>query len=462
MIRRPADAGSRPSGAPLTGGRAQPAEGPAVRTGAAGATHGGNGRGRVGASPRAPRPVGPGGTWGRARRCRHARASHSTPPPPHGAGPTRPRTSPRQPGRSPGAPGAGAPHGPPRWAAGRGCPAGRRPLTGAGRLINPRGDGQPPARLAGSVLVFSRPTLTAAEATGTAARPIVLPTPVAGRGEDYDIVDDGEGSESPSDWYANAYAVRAGRGGLPRDVPYADDPAIYNDGFDSIKVPAADEWLQAFDVPRSILRTDGMPIPFSPDDNVHATTFPTNSQDEQEARHWYCTVAWLQLAHNEALDGFHATDRSPDDAKQLLEFLLCSINRTYAIAASRYDYLALSESEPALAEAFTHSDAVPRNTLRGDGARRYLSRVIRQETHASAKIGAAERGFSYGNRAPSRYAGNEAAIGDGNRRPNRGGGSGHGGGGSGPSGGGGGGRGGGGTSGRGRGDGRGGRGGSRA
>jgi len=297
---------------------------------------------------------------------------------------------------------------------------------------------------------------------GSAARPVVFPTPAAGRAEDYDHVGDGEGSESPSDWYAHANAARAGRGGLPRHAQYTDDVAVYNDGFDTIKVPAADEWLQAFDVPRSILRANGMPVPFSPDDNVHASTFPANSRDEQEARHWYCILAWLQLTHNEALDSFHATGRDPEEVKQLLEYLLCSINRTYAIGVSRYDYLALRQSEPALAEAFAHSDAVPRNTLRGDGARRYLSRVVRQETHASAKIGAAERGFSYGNRAPPRSTGNGAASGaDDSRRP-RNGGAGRASGSNSGNTGLGGGRGGSGGSNRGRSGGRGGRGGSRA
>lgn len=65
---------------------------------------------------------------------------------------------------------------------------------------------------------------------------------------------------------------------------------------------------------------------------------------------------------------------------------------------SRYDYLSLRQTEPALAEAFYHADAVPRNTLRGDGARRYLARVSCQETHATAKLGAADRGFVYPHR----------------------------------------------------------------
>lgn len=65
----------------------------------------------------------------------------------------------------------------------------------------------------------------------------------------------------------------------------------------------------------------------------------------------------------------------------------------------RYDYLALRQSEPNLADAFSQADAVPRNSLRGDGARRFISRDARAEKNASAKIGAAERGFTYPQRA---------------------------------------------------------------
>lgn len=257
---------------------------------------------------------------------------------------------------------------------------------------------------------------------GTTDRPYVLPAPANGGGQDYDRVGDGESSDSPADWLARTTSVRAGRGATPRHYPYADEAAVYNDGFDTIKVSAADEWLHAFGVPRSILRGDGMPVPFAPDDNVHSATFPNGGRDELEARRWYCTLAWVQHAHNEALDGHHAVDSTPDDDKQLIEFLLCALNRTYAIGVSRYDYLALRQSEPAMAEAFAHSDAVPRNPLRGDGARRYLSRVVRQETLASAKIGAAERGFSYSSRTAGRVSGRTAPASGGASRAGGGGG----------------------------------------
>ncbi len=304
---------------------------------------------------------------------------------------------------------------------------------------------------------------TGAGGGAAANRPFVLPTaPPGARPEDYANLGDGEGSESAAEWYGARGAAQANRGGLPRYIPYADDATIFNDGFDTVKVPAADEWLQAFDIPRSILRPDGMPIPFTPDDNVHTATFHAGSRDEIEARHWYCSLAWAQQLHNDVPDAKYNTGRSDGDTAELLTYILCGINRLYAIGVSRYDYLALKLSEPALAEAFAHSDAVPRNTLRGDGARRYLSRVVRQETHATAKLGAAERGFGYSGR-PQRVANSGGASGSGSGRSGGAGGNGSAGGSGGGAGGGGGGgaRGGGQDRPRGRG-GRGGRGGSRA
>lgn len=108
-----------------------------------------------------------------------------------------------------------------------------------------------------------------------------------------------------------------------------------------------------------------------------------------EARHWYCSLAWTQSLFNEALDAHHSAGISLAKLRDLVQFFACGLHRLHALGVSRYDYLAQRQSEPALAEAFAHADVVPRNTLRGDGARRYLSRVARQETHASAKLCAA-------------------------------------------------------------------------
>lgn len=207
-------------------------------------------------------------------------------------------------------------------------------------LVGQTGSPPPPPRPASRAApgASSRRQRTAARPT---ARTSSQPLPNGG-GLDYDRVGDGEGSDSPPDWLARCTSARAGRSATPRHYPYVDEAAVYNDGFDTIKVPAADECLQAFGVPRSI-RGDGITVPFAPDDSVHSATFPNGGRDEVEAPHWYCTLAWLQHAHNEALDGHHAVDRSPDYDKQLIEFLLCALNRTYAIGVSRYDYLALRQ-----------------------------------------------------------------------------------------------------------------------
>ena len=56
----------------------------------------------------------------------------------------------------------------------------------------------------------------------------------------------------------------------------------------------------------------------------------------------------------------------------------------------------MRQTEPSLSEAYAHADAIQRNGRRGEGARRFLAGVVRQEAYASAKLGALERGFTYG------------------------------------------------------------------
>lgn len=245
------------------------------------------------------------------------------------------------------------------------------------------------------------PGITAAgEATGGAPA-FVLPALTSGRtAADYEAAADGDGgSDATSDYRGLFSSPRGNRRGAGR-ADYRDDWAVegYNDGFDKVIPPSATDWLSAFDIPRSIIRPDGMPVPFSPDDGVHNTTFAIGSRDEIEARHWYCSLAWTQLIYNEALAARSTTDVSVARLREVIEYFTCSLRRLYALGVSRYDYLSLRQTEPALAEAFSHADAVPRNTLRGDGARRYLARVARQETHVTAKLGAADRGFVYPHR----------------------------------------------------------------
>lgn len=217
------------------------------------------------------------------------------------------------------------------------------------------------------------------EAGGT--RGFVLPT--AGRTPaDYEAAADGDGgnSEGSHDWRALPPASRLGKhpsvgAAYYDDVLHSDS---YNDGFDAAVTPKAHEWLQSFDIPRAIIRPEGLPVPFTPQDGVHGATFVHGSRDEMEARRWYCTLAWTQSLYNEALEAHYSSDITTIKLMELTEFFFCALRRLHALGVSRYDYLGLRQSEPALAEAFAHADAVPRNTLRGDGARRYLSRVARQ------------------------------------------------------------------------------------
>lgn len=142
-----------------------------------------------------------------------------------------------------------------------------------------------------------------------------------------------------------------------------------------------------------------MPMRFTPCDPVHAATFTSGSREEIEARHRYCSLAWGEQLFNEVLAARFASGNTVELLEDHLDYVLGAARRMLALGVSHYDYLALKQSEPNLADAFAHADAVPRNSLRGDGARRFLSPVVRAEASTPAKIGAAERGFSYPQRA---------------------------------------------------------------
>ena len=170
----------------------------------------------------------------------------------------------------------------------------------------------------------------------------------------------------------------------------------FDDGFDKAVLPdSAEDILVAFSIPSCVERRDGLPVPFSPEDTRHDATFTAGSRDEHEARTWYQSLALTERLSN-SLQAYLYSDDTVDDAE--LASLLLSTRRIYALGAARYDFLALRQSEPDLADAFAHATAVPRNTLRGSNARDFLARVSRAEVRASAKIGAAARGF----RAPAR------------------------------------------------------------
>jgi len=78
------------------------------------------------------------------------------------------------------------------------------------------------------------------------------------------------------------------------------------------------------------------------------------------------------------------------------DYVSVSSRRIFSIGAARYDYLAMRQTEPSLTEAYAHADAMPRNGRRGEGARRFLAGVVRQEAYDTAKLSAMERGFGYG------------------------------------------------------------------
>lgn len=205
--------------------------------------------------------------------------------------------------------------------------------------------------------------------------------------QDYLNEDDGDrDSDGPAGWapQRRGRSVLGGRqpamGGSSRFT--VDEAGAHDDSFDFQTSFTSSDWLQSFDIPRGVLRADGLPIPFTPSDPVHTATFTVGSRDELEARHWYCTLAWLQSILNDVLAAHHAPDNSREFLEELVDFLVCFVRRVYALGVSRYDYLALRQSEPNLADAFAHADAVPRNSLRGDGARRFISRVVRAEAAA--------------------------------------------------------------------------------
>jgi len=68
-----------------------------------------------------------------------------------------------------------------------------------------------------------------------------------------------------------------------------------------------------------------------------------------------------------SLQAYLFSDDEVDDAE--LVALLLSARRIYTLGAARYDFLALSQTEPALVDAFAHATDVPRNNLRGSSAR---------------------------------------------------------------------------------------------
>jgi len=270
----------------------------------------------------------------------------------------------------------------------------------------------------------------AAAATGAAAYVPLAPAPTGaddgGGGTDGDFLaayDDEGASSAGEEWSAAPYGTgglharpHAGSGGHRGGVDFAVDD------FDRAKRPAAGDYLRSFVIPQDVRRADGLPVPFKPVDNVHATDFATGSRDEHEARQWYQLLAWVQQLHNDALRTQHTAGLTVSQYSAFTDYVSVSSRRIFAIGAARYDYLAMRQTEPSLAEAYAHADAIPRNGRRGEGARRFLAGVVRQEAYATAKLGALERGFHYGGGRGGR--GGRGGAGAGGGEPRHGGGGG--------------------------------------
>jgi len=108
------------------------------------------------------------------------------------------------------------------------------------------------------------------------------------------VGDDADGEEDGTDWGGGRRGRHAGarRGGrFPSRADALDEAGAYNAVFAFRTRLGPEDWLQAFDDPRAVLRDDGLPVPFTPADPVHTTTFTAGSRDESETRLWYCALA---------------------------------------------------------------------------------------------------------------------------------------------------------------------------
>lgn len=157
-------------------------------------------------------------------------------------------------------------------------------------------------------------------------------------------------------------------------------------------MPTEVDTRRAITIPECVRRDDGHSDSFNPEDSSQAATFLSSSRDDHEARAWYKTLVWKEEMCKFLLGLFYRNEPVDSDA---LATALFTGRRIYELGKMCYDFLALRQSEPNLAEAVAHSTAEPRNMLCGAGARGFLVRVNRAGVHAAAKIGAAERGLSY-------------------------------------------------------------------
>jgi len=116
----------------------------------------------------------------------------------------------------------------------------------------------------------------------------------------YGELDEGDAAEDVGG-RVPAHGGGAGRAGRLRRTT-ADESGTYDDGFYLATRFASSDWLQSLDIPRSVMRADRLPMPFTPREPVHAATFHVGSRDEIETRHCYCSLTWTQHPHLEAAD----------------------------------------------------------------------------------------------------------------------------------------------------------------
>ena len=219
-----------------------------------------------------------------------------------------------------------------------------------GGLYPPAGQGAPDGSLAAGH--------AAAAGTGSGA-PAHLPlAPAAGahdgaHDDDFLATYDDEGASSGGDeWAATPFHPHgvhprphaAGSGGHRGGADFTVDD------FDRAKRPTAGDYLRSFTIPHDVRRADGLPVPFKPVDNVHATDFASGSRDEHEARHWYQLLAWVQQLHKDALRVQHTADLTVQQYAAFTDYVSVSSRRIFSIGAARYDYLAMRQTEPSLAE----------------------------------------------------------------------------------------------------------------
>lgn len=171
-----------------------------------------------------------------------------------------------------------------------------------------------------------------------------------------------------------------------------DEYAGHPDGLDDPAIPAPDDVLVAFKMPKRIRRPDELPVPFTPADVEHVANFPKSDQVYEEANATYVAATGAQDLANAAASLYHQRDSLTEGTLEArLAWLAVATRVHYRIIAARYDYLVASKNEPGLAELYLATDAVPRNRGRGPGWQRFLNAVAVDEARVFTKRAAEAR-----------------------------------------------------------------------